>query len=210
MKSICLKMLNYSRKTASVWNFCLFSFSIKVNKLPLNMGDELAAKLVTMEDTKTSLAIALMVCKVLFSISTMTENLCPWMLALIIGNSSNEFTAKSRQVTKLSNKTQACSTVRFSHVPQNNSESNFSKGFCKWALAALLKLVHGSLRWLLWKDSIKISILKGWKDPRPLQQSPYFLLPIYIFQGHLVLLRTHNASQIKHLFYHPTNGERRP
>ena len=59
-------MLNYSRKTASVWNFCLFSFSIKVNKLPLNMGDELADELVTIEDTKASLAIALMVCEVFF------------------------------------------------------------------------------------------------------------------------------------------------
>lgn len=67
MKSVCLKMLHYSRNTASVWNFCLFSFSIKVNTLLLNVCDVLADKLVATEDPKTSLGIALMVYKVLSS-----------------------------------------------------------------------------------------------------------------------------------------------
>lgn len=53
-KRICLKILDYSRDTASVGNIFLFSSSIKVNLLLLNTWDELADELVTTEDIKTS------------------------------------------------------------------------------------------------------------------------------------------------------------
>lgn len=80
IKSICLKILGYSRDNTSIkkkTHFGFFYFSIQVNKLVLTTDDKLADGLVATKDTKTSFGIVLLVRKTLLSIPTMIESLCP-------------------------------------------------------------------------------------------------------------------------------------
>ena len=68
MKSICFKILGYSRDNTSIkkkFFFYFFTYSVQVNKLLLNMYDKLADGLVVTKDTKASFHIALLVRKAL-------------------------------------------------------------------------------------------------------------------------------------------------